>query len=318
MLIRMRRSWDTPERLVTDPASLDRRALLAGAGAAVLAPAFASPAFAQRAGDDPSAALYPVKRNPRYEAGKPTSIDIAARYNNFIELGPGKSTYAYADAFKVRPWRLTIDGLVDKPLEFEIDDLLRAFPLEERVCKLRCVETWAVIVPWSGFPLGDLVKRAAPKSDARYVRFEGFLDPKMAKGQRSRIYPWPYVEAITLPEAMNELAFMATGAYGAPLPKQMGAPLRLVVPWKYGFKSIKSVTRISFVAERPKSLWEKLQPDEYGFWANVNPEVPHKRWSQDEEELLGTRERTPTQLFNGYAEAVAPLYAGLKDEKLYY
>ena len=312
MLIRRPRAWDLSEREAPPRALLDRRAFL-GAGAAALA----SPAFAQRVGDDPSMSLYPAKANPAFADLKPTSADIVTRYNNFIELGSGKSTYARADDLKIRPWRIAIDGLCDHPQEIEIDDLLRAQPLEQRVYRLRCVETWAVVVPWTGFALADLIRRASPKSDAKFVRFESFFDPQMARGQRSKIYPWPYIEALTLPEATNELTFLATGAYGAPLPKQMGAPLRLVVPWKYGFKSIKSVRRISFVADRPTTLWEKLQGDEYGFWANINPKVAHKRWSQAEEERLGSRERVPTLLFNGYGAQVASLYAGMSGDDLY-
>lgn len=312
MLIRRPRSWEIPERETTPRALLDRRAFL-GAGAAALA----SPAFAQRVGDDPSMALYPAKPNPAYADLTPTRAELVTRYNNFIELGSGKSTYSRAADLKIRPWRVTIDGLCDHPQEIEIDDLLRAQPLEQRVYRLRCVETWAVVVPWTGFPLAELVRRASPKSDAKFVRFESFFDPEMARGQRSKIYPWPYVEGLTLPEATNELAFLATGAYGAPLPAQMGAPLRLVVPWKYGFKSIKSIRKISFTAQRPTTLWEKLQGDEYGFWANINPKVDHKRWSQAEEERLGAGRRAPTQLFNGYAEQVAGLYDGLSGDDLY-
>lgn len=312
MLIRMRKRWELPERDVTPRALLDRRAFLA-AGAAALA----TPAFAQRVGDDPSATLYPAKANLRFADFKSTPADLATRYNNFIEIGPGKATWRAVADLRIRPWRVAVDGLVDAPQEIEIDDLLRGYPLEERVYRLRCVETWAAVIPWTGFPLAELIRRAGPKSDAKYVRFESFLDPAMARGQKSKIYPWPYVEALTLPEATNELTFLATGAYGAPLPKQMGAPLRLVVPWKYGFKSIKSLRRISLVAERPISLWEKLQPDEYGFWANVNPKVAHKRWSQADENLLDSRERIPTRLFNGYEAEVASLYAGMSGDELY-
>lgn len=172
-------------------------------------------------------------------------------------------------------------------------------------------------VPWSGFTLKSLVEYARPLAAAKYVRFETFLDPKMAPGQRSRLYDWPYVEGVTMAEAMNDMAYMATGIYGKPLPKQHGAPMRLVLPWKYGFKSIKSIRRISFVEERPKGLWEVAQGSEYGFWANVNPQVPHPRWSQASEEVLGTGERRPTLLYNGYAEEVADLYSGLSGERLF-
>jgi sulfoxide reductase catalytic subunit YedY len=316
MLVRMRRSWNLPERLATpQQLLLDRRALLTGAAALAVS---GCEAEAQRVTDDPTMALYPVKRNEAYKVSdKLTSEAAATRYNNFIELGSGKSTYRMADSLKIRPWTIEIDGLVEKAQTIDIDELIRSAKLEERVYRLRCVETWAAVIPWSGFPLSALIARARPLSSAKYLRFQSFHDPKMGLGQRSRLYPWPYVEGITMAEAMNELAFLATGAYGKPLPRQMGAPIRLALPWKYGFKSIKSIVKVSFVAERPVSLWENLQPEEYGFWANVNPAVPHVRWSQAREELLGTGEERKTELFNGYAAQVADLYKGLEKERLY-
>ena len=317
MLIRRRKGWEIAERDATPEAVwLNRRTLLAAAGFAGLGLA-PQAAHAQRVDGDPSMVLYPVKRNPAFDLADPTAESEATRYNNFIELGSGKSTYRYAASLKVRPWTLKIDGLVEAPQEIAIDDLLKSVALEERVYRLRCVETWSAVIPWTGFPLKALVDRARPLSSAKYVRFEGFSDTKLGAGLRSRVYPWPYREGITMAEATNELAFLVTGAYGKPLPGQMGAPLRLALPWKYGFKSIKSITKISFVADRPTSLWEELQPDEYGFWANVNPAVAHVRWSQAREEPLGSYFRVPTRLFNGYAEQVAHLYKGLEKEKLY-
>jgi sulfoxide reductase catalytic subunit YedY len=192
--------------------------------------------------------------------------------------------------------------------------------LEERIIRHRCVEAWSMVVPWTGFPLKNLIAIARPKTEAKYVRFETFNLPDIAPGQQPGLfssYPWPYVEGLTMAEAANDLAFMVTGAYGKPLPKSMGAPFRLHVPWKYGFKSIKSVVRVSFVAERPVSFWEQLQASEYGFWANVNPEVSHPRWSQSTERVLGTNDVVPTQLFNGYGEWVAELYKDLGNERLY-
>jgi sulfoxide reductase catalytic subunit YedY len=189
--------------------------------------------------------------------------------------------------------------------------------LEERIYRLRCVEAWAMTVPWTGFPMAELVKLAQPTSDARYVRMETFQDKAVAPGQRQFWYPWPYVEGLTLAEATNELAFLVTGLYGKPLPKQNGAPLRLAVPWKYGFKSIKSIVRFTFTDERPVNFWQELQASEYGFWANVNPEVPHPRWSQATERLVGSDERVPTRLFNGYGEDVAHLYDGMDGERLF-
>jgi methionine sulfoxide reductase catalytic subunit len=194
---------------------------------------------------------------------------------------------------------------------------LKAVQLEERLYRLRCVEAWGMTVPWTGFPMKALVDLAAPASGAKYIRMETFLDPKIASGQRQTWYPWPYVDGCTIEEATNELAFMVTGAYGKPLPKQYGAPLRVHMPWKYGFKAVKSIRRITFTAERPKSFWEALQPQEYGFWANVNPQVAHPRWSQATEEVLGEGKRVPTLMWNGYGDYVAHLYKGLEKEKLY-
>ena len=223
----------------------------------------------------------------------------------------------------IRPWQITIDGEVEKPLTLGIDDLLKQVRLEERIVRHRCVEAWSMVVPWSGFALKDLVGLAKPLSAARYVRLETFNDPETAPGQKPALFgfgadlPWPYVEGLTMAEAMNDLAFLATGAYGKPVARSMGAPIRLHLPWKYGFKSIKSIVRVSFVAERPVSFWTTLQAGEYGFWANVNPDVPHPRWSQAEERVLGTDIKVPTQIFNGYGEHVAGLYAGIAGEQLY-
>jgi sulfoxide reductase catalytic subunit YedY len=207
--------------------------------------------------------------------------------------------------------------MVEKPIEIGIDDLIRKMTLEERLYRHRCVEAWSMAIAWTGFPLKKLVDFAKPLGSAKYVKMETFLDPKMAPGQNVSWYPWPYVEGVTMAEANNELAFLVTGAYGHPLAKQHGAPLRLALPWKYGFKSIKSIVRISFVEERPKGMWEQLQASEYGFWANVNPKVPHPRWSQATEEVIGTGERRPTLLYNGYGDYVAGLYEGVKNERLW-
>jgi methionine sulfoxide reductase catalytic subunit len=210
-----------------------------------------------------------------------------------------------------------IDGLVEQPVELGIDDILKRVTLEERLLRHRCVEAWAMTVPWTGFPLKALLDIARPQGGAKYVKFETFLNAGIAPGQKQTWYPWPYTEGLTIAEAGNDLAFMVTGAYGKPLANVFGAPIRLALPWKYGFKHIKSITRISLVEQRPKSFWEALQPSEYGFWANVNPEVPHPRWSQATEELIGTGKRVPTQLYNGYGEFVAHLYKGLEKERLW-
>jgi methionine sulfoxide reductase catalytic subunit len=202
-------------------------------------------------------------------------------------------------------------------MQLGIDDLVRKLPIEERLYRHRCVERWSMAIPWSGFQFSKLVELAKPTSSAKYVRMETFLDKLVAPEQRKNWYPWPYIEGLTIAEANNELTFLATGAYGKPIAKQHGAPIRLAVPWKYGFKSIKSIVKFTFTDQRPKSYWEDLQSSEYGFWANVNPKVAHPRWSQDTEELIGTGERRPTLLFNGYGEFVADLYKGLENERLW-
>jgi methionine sulfoxide reductase catalytic subunit len=315
-----RRGWEIPERLATpEHVFLNRRAFLAagGAGALALSPELA---LAQRLADlpEPTANLYPVKRNTKYVLDRPiTDEKINTNYNNFYEFGSSKSVARAAQALKLRPWAIKIDGMVEKPQEIGFDDLVRKMPLEERLYRHRCVEAWSMAIAWSGFPFAKLVELAKPLASAKYVRMETFLDSSVASGQRQTWYPWPYVEGLTMPEATNELAFLVTGAYGKPAPKQMGAPLRLAVPWKYGFKSIKSIRRFTFTDQRPKSFWEALQASEYGFWANVNPQVPHPRWSQASEELIGQGERRPTMLFNGYGEYVAHIYKGLENERLY-
>ena len=315
-----RRGWEIPERLATpEHLVFNRRAFLAASGAAALS---LSPglAFAQRIADlpDPTKDLYPVKRNDAYVLDRPiTDEKINNSYNNFYEFGSAKTIAKAAQALKLRPWTIKIDGMVEKAQEIGIDDLIRKMPLEERLYRHRCVERWSMAIAWSGFPFARLVELAQPLSSAKYVRMETFLNPSLASGQRQTWYPWPYVEGLTMAEATNELAFLVTGAYGKPVSKQMGAPLRLVVPWKYGFKAVKSIVSVNFSDKRPVSFWEKLQASEYGFWANVNPQVPHPRWSQASEQPLGSRERVPTLLYNGYGEFVADLYKDMKKEKLF-
>lgn len=264
------------------------------------------------------AALYPATRNPRYRIERPlTAEEHATTYNNFYEFGSHKRIWQAAQALPTSPWRVTIDGAIEKPITLDAHDLIKRMPLEERLYRLRCVEAWAMTVPWSGFPLAALVAYARPLSSARYLWMETFNNPTVASGQKAAWYPWPYREGLTLAEATNELAFIATGIYGKPLPKQNGAPLRLAVPWKYGFKSVKSIVRFHFSDKKPSTFWERLAPSEYGFWANVNPAVPHPRWSQESEKLLGTGERVPTRIYNGYEEFVAGLYDGMTREKLF-
>jgi sulfoxide reductase catalytic subunit YedY len=321
MTIIHRRGWEMPEsRATPEQLFFSRRAFLgaaAGAAAIGLAPGHA---LAQRVSDQPipTLDLYPGKRNEKYKLDRPiTEEKINGDYNNFYEFGSSKHIAQAAQALKIRPWTIKFDGMVEKPFEIGIDDLVRKLGVEERLYRHRCVEAWSMAIPWSGFPMAKLVAMARPLSSAKYVEMKTFLDKAMAPGQRQTWFPWPYTEGLTIAEATNELAFIATGAYGKPIAKQHGAPIRLAVPWKYGFKSIKSVVRFSFTDKRPKSYWEALQASEYGFWANVNPEVPHPRWSQATEELIGQGERRPTLLFNGYGEQVADLYKGLEKERLW-
>jgi len=329
MHIMRRRGWELPEHEATpEHLFFDRRAFLQATGAAAIAlsPAAAaialSPAaaMAQRVTDvpDPTQDLYPAKRNETYKLDRAVTAEaINTTYNNFYEFGSSKSISGAAQALRTRPWTVKIDGMVEKPQDVAIDDLIRAMPLEERLYRHRCVEAWGMAIPWTGFPLAKLVAFAKPTSSAKYVRMETFLDRGMANGQRASWYPWPYVEGVTMAEAMNDLAFVVTGAYGKPVAKSQGAPLRLALPWKYGFKSVKSIVRVSFTDQRPKTFWEALQASEYGFWANVNPEVAHPRWSQASEQVIGTNDRRPTLLFNGYGEYVADLYKDLKGERLW-
>ena len=323
MLIERRRGWELPERAAT-PERLfhERRRLVKGLAAGPMLLAGGSALIGVAAAqDDPSADLYPAPRNERYQLDErlPQLSDerLVTTYNNFYECGSHKQISKAAQALKVRPWTVTVGGMVEREQTLEVDDLLRRMPLEERVYRLRCVEAWSMAVPWSGFPLKALVDLARPLGSATYLRMETFLDPDMASGQKQFWYPWPYVEGLTIAEATNELAFIATGLYGKPIPRQNGAPLRLAVPWKYGFKSIKSIVRFTFTNERPLNFWQEIQASEYGFWANVNPEVPHPRWSQAEETPLGSPMKVPTLLYNGYAEFVADLYKGLENEPLF-
>ncbi len=331
MLIKRTRGWELPERLVTpESVYLDRRSLLRGLAAAPVIAGLAGcveeadadgddkTQLATAVADDPSADLYPVKRNLRYKVDRPvTSEDLATTYTNFYEFGSSKNIWRAAQDLPIRPWTVVLDGMVEKAQTVAIDDLLKAMPLEERVYRFRCVEAWSMTVPWSGFPLKALVDYARPLSSARYVSMQTFHNTDVAPGQKQYWYPWPYVEGLTIEEATNELAFIATGLYGKPIPRQNGAPLRLAVPWKYGFKSIKSIVRFTFTDQRPVSFWEELQAKEYGFWANVNPEVSHPRWSQATERVLGGDDRVPTLLYNGYGEYVADLYKDKTGERLF-
>jgi methionine sulfoxide reductase catalytic subunit len=233
-------------------------------------------------------------------------------YNNFYELGTTKEDPArMAASLRARPWTLRVGGLVARPTELDADDLRRRYPLEERVYRMRCVEAWSMVIPWAGFPLASLLRDAQPASEARYVAFTTLLDPRQLPGQSAPVLEWPYVEGLRLDEAMHPLTLLAVGLYGRALPGQNGAPVRLVVPWKYGFKGIKSIVKIELTREQPGTTWSEAWPEAYGFYANVNPAVDHPRWSQATERRIGDLERRPTLPFNGYAEQVASLYAGM-------
>jgi sulfoxide reductase catalytic subunit YedY len=328
MLIKRKRGFELPEAAATpEHIFKDRRRLLAGlslSGAILAAPAvfglagnhYGTRSSAAVRPNTTGASFYPARRNDAFMLDRPlTEERYATTYNNFYEFGSHKSIAAAAQVLEVQPWAVRIDGLVEKEITLDVEDLFRRLPHEERLYRHRCVEAWSMAVPWSGFPMKALVDLAKPLAAAKFVRMETFQKPEVAAGQLQSWYPWPYVEGLTMGEATNELAFLATGLYGKPLAKQNGAPLRLVAPWKYGFKSIKSIVRLTFSATRPVSFWESIQPSEYGFWANVNPEVPHRRWSQASETVLGTNRRVPTQLFNGYGEFVAHLYPDRTDRR---
>jgi sulfoxide reductase catalytic subunit YedY len=320
MLIKRTRGWELPERQATpESAYLNRRTLVKAMGLGAISGAIAAgvPGLAL-AEDDPSAKLYPAKKNDAFGSPNPVTAEkLSTTYNNFYEFADDKNIWKAAQKLPVRPWTIKVSGMVEKPFEIDIDSLLAKMPLEERVYRHRCVETWSMVVPWSGFAMKSLVEFCKPASGAKFVVLQTLNNPAVMPGQKDFVYPWPYTEGLAMDEAMHDLCFVATGLYGKPIAKQNGAPIRLVSPWKYGFKNVKSIVSIAFSDKRPVSFWEKLNADEYGFWANVNPQVPHPRWSQATEKPLGSSERVPTQLYNGYAEFVSSLYEGRKAEKLF-
>jgi len=301
----------TPEHVY-----LGRRRFLAGlAGTGLVA---AAPEVLARAmeGAQAKAGRLSFEPNRRYSTSeKQNTFEEITTYNNFYEFGTDKSDPARnARHFRTRPWSVSVEGAAEVTGRFDLEDILKPHPLEERIYRLRCVEAWSMVIPWVGFPLGDLLKRFRPTSNAKYVEFTTLLDPDQMPGQRYPLLDWPYVEGLRMDEAMHPLTIIGVGLYGKVLPAQNGAPLRLVVPWKYGFKSIKSIVRIRFTERRPVSSWEKRAPREYGFYANVNPAVDHPRWSQKRERRIGSGafwDRQPTLPFNGYADEVASLYAGM-------
>jgi len=315
----IRRAPDIKSSEITDfKLYLNRRSFLIGAGALALAPSGLA-AAAPPAGQ-------PLKgeRNQGFSVeDPPTKLDSVTTYNNFYEFGANKDDPArLAHMLRPRPWTIQVDGLVARPKRYDVDELMRLSPLEERVYRLRCVEGWSMVIPWVGYPLASLIKRMEPLSKARFVEFTTLLDPEQFPGQRPGLFSfssldWPYVEGLRLDEALHPLTLLTFGLYGQVLPNQNGAPVRIVVPWKYGFKSGKSIVRIRLVSEQPKTTWEKAAPHEYGFYSNVNPHVDHPRWSQATERRIGEFRRRKTLMFNGYADQVASLYAGMDLRKYY-
>lgn len=335
MLIRKKRGWEIAERDATpEGVYLNRRDVLrglglasvagggiyaaAGAGAGAMQQQAATPfpeAVKYPAG--PAADLYPAPPHAALtaaDAGRPmTPPEIAHAYNNFYEFyTPKQEAWRHVDKFITEPWTVEIKGKVAKPGKYDLEELMRKMPMEERVTRHRCVERWAAVIPWSGFPFRALIDMVEPKADAKFVAMTSVNRPEQMPGIKSQgWYPWPYFEALTIEEARNELSFMATGSYGKPNPKQNGAPIRLVTPWKFGFKQIKSIVKIEFTDKQPGTFWSEFQENEYGFWANVNPDVPHPRWSQAQEWLINTGDVYRTAKFNGYGQWVEELYEGL-------
>jgi methionine sulfoxide reductase catalytic subunit len=324
----VRKPWDLPQSTHTDVSIYrerrrHRREFLRDLGLSVagIAGAIALPGCSRPTDEEIAAAgrveplseelqqYYPAPRNDDFEYGRPETVQrAAAEYCNFYEFTGGKSVFLYVSKFEPTPWSFEVAGLCAKPRTFDMDDIYREFTLEERAYRHRCVEAWAMCVPWTGFPLARLLELVEPQPDARYVQFEGFLRPDQAPSQANSSFPWPYTEGLRLDEAMNELTLMVTGIYGEPLPKQHGAPVRIVTPWKYGFKSTKSIATIRLTAEQPETFWPTLVPREYTFLALVDPDEPHPRWSQATEWMLGTNDRFETVKYNGYGDYVADLY----------
>jgi len=315
MLIKINKCWELSDSVVTPESCCQRRRSFlktAGVGLAALA---VSPRNLIGATQG-----FPSLLNPRYtlRGHKPTAYNLITRFNNFYEFSTDKKEVASLanQGWKTEPWTLEIGGMVDKPIKIDVNDLIKKIGgIEQRNYRFRCVEAWSMIVPWDGFPMRKLIELVGPKSDARFVEFTTFFDPEVAPGQRGGAFAeGPYVEALTIEEAAHFLTFLATGIYGKPIPHQNGAPIRLVAPWKYGFKNIKSIVKIEFKKERPINTWQALGPREYGFYGNVNPNVSHPRWSQATERVLGRGlfdPRQDTLMFNGYEREVSLLYKGL-------
>ncbi len=322
MLIKRTHGWEIPEREVTPRALFeDRRRFIKGAGAVglgAIAGGLALPGTV-------SAAKLPDVKPTEYTAEaldlEITDYDDVTSYNNFYEFGTGKTDpKANAQDFEPLPWTVTVGGHVANAGTYSYEDLIKPHALEERVYRFRCVEAWSMVVPWVGIPLADVIKRLEPASNAKYVAFQTLHDPERMPGQNRAVIPWPYVEGLRMDEAMNPLTMLVVGLYGETLPNQNGAPIRLIVPWKYGFKSIKSIVSLNFTEEQPPCTWNIANSREYGFYSNVNPEVSHPRWSQAKERVIGTGlfpERRDTLMFNGYAEQVAHMYEGMDLAKFF-
>ena len=294
-----------PSEITPEPLYLSRRKFIAGVGALAAGALFLNSCAAPEA--------TPTSEEP---GDQPTLLDSVLNYNNYYEFTTSKNGVAYLSRnLKVAPWTVAVGGLVNKPQTFAIEDLLKKFPSEEHIYRLRCVEAWSMVIPWLGFSLAGLLKEVEPTSAAKFVRFTALYDPEQMPGQKDTVYDWPYVEGLRLDEAMNGLTLLSNGLYGKALLPQNGAPLRLVVPWKYGFKNIKAIVKIDLVEKMPVSLWMSASPGEYGFYANVNPDVPHPRWSQSSERRIGEGGRRKTLPFNGYADEVASLYTGMDLKK---
>jgi sulfoxide reductase catalytic subunit YedY len=315
MLIRKPDDLKSSE-ITSESLFLDRRSFLAAAGLLGAGALLGAAPRVWAAGEVGS----PTQQEPQaigkpfglQKDDKPTPWQDVTHYNNFYEFGTDKSDPSeQAGAFKTTPWTVTVDGLVAKPAQYQLEDFLKPSMVEDRIYRHRCVEAWSMVIPWRGIPLADVIKRAQPTSQAKFVEFTTLMDPAQMPGERSGVLPWPYIEGLRLDEAMHPLTLLVVGVYGRALPNQNGAPLRLVTPWKYGFKGIKSIVRMRLVDKQPRNTWNLAAPQEYGFYANVNPEVDHPRWSQAKERRIGEFLRRPTLPFNGYADQVASLYAGM-------
>ncbi|HLC40898.1 MAG TPA: protein-methionine-sulfoxide reductase catalytic subunit MsrP [Methylomirabilota bacterium] len=315
----IRRAPDIGSSEITDHTLyVNRRSFMIGAAAFALAPSVSASAAT------PQGQPLAAKRNPAFAVDDPpTKFESVTTYNNFYEFGVNKEDPArLAHTLKPRPWTVQVEGHIKRPKTYDIDELMKLASLEERVYRLRCVEGWSMVIPWIGYPLNALIKRVEPTSQAKFVEFTTLHDPEQFPGQRPAFFSfsgldWPYVEGLRMDEALHPLTLLTFGLYGQLLPNQNGAPVRVVVPWKYGFKSAKSLVRIRFVSDQPKTAWEKAAPQEYGFYSNVNPQVDHPRWSQATERRIGEFRRRPTLMFNGYADQVGSMYTGL-DLKKYY